>query len=392
MKTVPSKIEYKETCVVKKYNFSNIYKKNFDNEIKILKNINSEYFIKTWNYTENGYSMERADFSLGTGRGVNESYIRRLFFSLSIDDIMKMLDNILIDLKKHKIEHRDLNPGNIVFFETDKKLKLIDFFWCVSKWDSPGIPDYANPVYTQNDDLAIEKIKKDILSVYNLVEKEMLNALNYFKNNVGKGEYQDGSSSSLGRAYHIVDLPYFKEKIEYSKDTCIGEYKLIKETIPIKPKSFIDIGCANGYFTFNLLRDFNIKKCLSFERDLAPYNFLNMVKNIYKLYEQAVLKEISNSTQIKGFDLAIFLNSHMWIYKQYGKKITFDIVKNMIKKSKIMYFQTAGGYSKGRYTISEYKHRNDIVQMLSDAGAQNIDYIDTTIGAHNAPRDMFLVQ
>jgi hypothetical protein len=390
MKTVPSELIYKDNKVIKKYDY-NKYKENFENEIRIFEKFKSKYCVKIWNIIENGYTMERLKFSLGNGQGLNENNIRRILFSLSLDDLLKMLDNILLDLKKFGIHHRDLNPGNMLWSEQESLIKLTDLFWGKFEGQDIFIPDYANPLYGQDDSLAIERIKNDIKKIYNKIKPEIHQTLNEFQK-VGASPYKDGSASSPGRSYHLVDIPDFKH-IPYSKDTCIREYNLVKNIIiDINPRSFIDIGCASGYFTFNLLRDFRIDYAMAFEKDKEPLNFLKRIKSIYKLDELALNNQFDDTINLKKYDIAIWLNSHMWIYKQIGKKKTLEAVKNVIANTKYMFFQTAGGYSKGRYKIEEYTNKEDIKNMLLSCGAKSVKFIAMTSGIHNAPRDMFMVE
>ena len=386
-KTIPSNHKYYKDKVVKTYNFEKKFEKNFQSEIRILQNFKSDYCIKAWNITKNSYTMERMNFAMGNGKGLNGNNVRRILFSISLNELTEMLCNIERDLIKFNISHRDLNPGNLLWSEKQRLLKLSDFFWSKLSDENLFIPDYANPVYGQNDALAIDKIKSDILEIF--PRAEIQSAIAEFQK-VGSGPYQDGSSSSPGKAYHIVDIPGFKD-IPYVKDTCLREYQLIKDTLPIEPESFVDIGAANGYFSFNLLRDFDIKYARSYERDIEALNFLKIVKSIYCLDELTLGNIVDEYTVIEKNDITIFLNSHMWIYKQLGKASTLTVVRNAIKSSEYMYFQTSGAYGKGRYKVEEYQSKEDVRDMLLQAGAKTVEFIDRTIGIHNAPRDMFMV-
>ena len=387
-KTIPSNHAYYKDKVVKTYNFEKKFEKNFQSEIQNIKKFKSDYCIKVWNITKNSYTMECMNFAMGNGQGLNEKNVRRILFSISLNELIEMLCQIGNDLIKFGITHRDLNPGNLLWSEKQRLLKLTDFFWSKLLGESLFIPDYANPVYGQNDTLALNKIKSDILKIF--PKAEIQSAINEFQK-VGSGPYQDGSSSSPGKAYHIVDIPDFRD-IPYVKDTCLKEYKLIKDILlPIGPESFIDIGAANGYFSFNLLRDFDIKYARAYERDIEPLNFLEKIKSIYCLDELTLGNAVDESTIIEKNDVTIFLNSHMWVYKQLGKDKTLQVLKNVIKNSQYMFFQTAGAYGKGRYKVEEYKSKEDVKDMLLQAGAKIVKFIDRTIGVHNAPRDMFMV-
>lgn len=408
MKTVQSDLTFKDNSVVKRYNrnFKFYKKENFESELRVIEKFQeSDFCIKTWDTNEHGYTMERLDFDLGTDRELNHDRVRRIFFSLRITDILNMLEGIKSDLEMYGIRHRDINPGNLLWSEKDKKIKLTDFFWADSIDNEISCPNAVNQIYSKDDAAAIEKIRNEIIEVYEEMKPELEKVYDDFqevgknvhikgrgRNAVVTGDYKDGSSIHKGWAYHIVDIPYFKYKINHHKDMCIEEYKLIKKNLKIEPKKILDIGCSVGYHLFNFLREFNLKLAQGFEADENVFKFLNGCKQIYKLNEAKFSQAFDDTIKLEKFDIAIWLNSHMWIYKQIGKERTLKAVSNVIKNSQYLFFQTAGNYSSSIYKVTEFQTVDDIKNMLLSAGAKSVQRLQTFVGSHGAPRDMFLVK
>ena len=386
-----------------------IYKKSqllydsihFESEMASLKKLSgSKFFIDCFDVGDGEYKMDRYDFELGSTTKLNYDNLHRILFSLSITEILEDLDEILRLLKLNNIRHRDIHPGNLLYSEREKCLKLTDFYWSDdidNKIDLP-IPNKEHPFplngnYGTDDELAIKRIKTEIEDYYYVFVQQREKIQANFISSVGHGAYKDGSSVFKGYAYHIIDIPGFKEAITYHKNTCIEEYKVIKNTLPIIPETFIDIGAAEGYFTFNLLRDFDISRAYAYEADINVSSFLHRVKFLYRLPQLEVRGKFDDSINLyRDFDIAIWLNSHMWVYKQLGKEKALQCMANVLKHCKYMYFQTCGAYGSGMYKVAEYKNEEDIYHMLMDAGAKDVQVVAKFIGSHGAPRHMFLVQ
>jgi len=401
--TEQSILRFEGDFVEKKYKRSHMLfdKKYFISEVFALSELkDNKNFIDIFNIDDCSYSMKRHNFSLGNANCINFNMIKQVLFSIGIDRLLKNLDDILHGLKEKNIEHRDINPGNLLFCSKEKILKLTDFFWCSKDGQTPlprlsiNHPWPVNGVYSTDDEKAIKKIKAEISDFYSMYFKPEEDAvLRSFVSTVGHGKYQDGSSVYKGFAYHVVNLPQFKNKIKYHKSTCVDEYRAIKKNLPFAPESFVDIGMSCGYFTFNLLRDFKIKRCLGFEADPAVCQFLNNAKSLYYLKPLVIKRHFSDDFILeKDYDIAIFLNSHMWIYKQLGKEKTLEAVANVLKHCRYLFFQTCGAYSSGMYKVEEYKKAEDIENMLIEAGGKDIKIIGTFVGSHDAPRHMFRVK
>ena len=408
MDTCQSTLEIGRKTVHKKYNtgFKIYNKKNFDSEVRVLNKFkDSKYCVKVSDIGDNEYTMEKLDYDLGDDRTLSDN-VRRMFFAIDITTALKMLDEMLADLKKFGVRHRDINPGNILFSEKEKLMVLTDFAWAEDIDFPTDIPGAVNHIYTTDDKHAIEQIKEELKKNYENLESEFKGIRYSFDENVGKdvhiggtpgnrnvfGDYKDGSSIRQGWAYHIVDIPYFRD-IPRHKETCKDEHNFIRSVLPIKPKSFLDIGCSCGYHTFNFIRDFDIDHCRVFEADPAVNDFLISVKKSYKLNELEIGLTFDDTIDLsKGYDIAIFLNAHMWVYKQTGKERTLNAMKNIINNTKYLFFQTAGAYSSSIYNVEEYKNSNDVKNMLLSCGPKDVKHLDTFIGAHGAPRDMFMVE
>ena len=409
MNSVQSILTFGNNTVHKKYNtdFKFYDRKNFISELKVLNKFkDSKYCIKISNIGDNEYTMEKLNFDLGNDRFLNEDHIRRLFLFMSIDEVLKMLDDMLVDLKKYGIRHRDINPGNILFSEKQKLMKFTDFAWSEVIDDPVKIPGAVNHIYTINDEHAIQQIKDELKKKYEKLEPELKSIRTAFDENVGKdvhiggtpgnrnvfGAYKDGSSIRQGWAYHIVDIPYFRD-IPVHKETCKDEHNFIRSVLPIDPISFLDIGCSCGYHTFNFIKDFDISYCRVFEADPAVNDFLKSIKKSYKLDELEIELHFDDTIDLsKGYDVVIFLNAHMWVYKQIGRERTLNAMRNIINNCKWLFFQTAGNYSSSIYNVVEYKNFNDVANMLKSCGPKDVKHLDTFIGAHGAPRDMFMVE
>jgi len=407
MKTVQSDLTFEKDKIVKVYNksfkFYNV--KNFKSECRVIKRmLASKHCVKVWNFNDNGYTMEKLDFALGDDRELTTDNVRRVFFSLGLESVLKMLDDMLRDLQHYGVNHRDINPGNILWSEKEGLLKFTDFAWAQLTDNPISCPGAVNHIYKTDDEHAILKIKNEITAVYKKMEPELENVYNQFQDQVAKdvhvvgkgrngkvkGPYSDGSSIRRGWSYHIVDIPYFR-KIQAHKNTCVDEYKLIKANLPVTPTSVLDIGCSAGYQIFNFLRDFDIKHAVGFENDIAVLNFLRSVERLYNLKQLDLNRTFDDRTEITDTDVTIWLNSHMWVYKQLGRERTLQAVRRVIEKSKVLFFQTAGDYSSSIYKVTEYKNQTDVKNMLHSAGGKHVTPLQTIVGMHGAPRDMFMV-
>lgn len=381
-------IELKNNIIKKVYN----EKFSIDNELFYLekfsrkgKNIYSPNILSI-NKNENSYYMEKYKCSLGTTKKINENNIRRILFSISKDELFKQLDDIYRILKEENIYHRDINPGNILFCERSRCLKLIDFYWATDNINETLPAGGINGIYGTNDLKAIEKIKSQINEIYFVVRKQIKNIRKLIEK-FGES-YKDGSVKHKGKSYQLIDIPYFKD-VEFHRNTD-NEFNEIFSLISTTPKSVIDIGCASGYTLFNLIRNFNLDTVIGYEADPIVFDFLNNSKKVFCLEELTLVNGVKIETKFPQVDLIICMNVHMWLYKQFGNKVDI-IIKNLISNCKEMFFQTAGSESNGKFLINDLQSKEKIYDYLKNLGSNKVEFIRST-KEHGGLRHLFKVK
>ncbi len=373
-KTHQSNLVFKKFTVEKNYLLD--HKKNklssVKNEMYCLNkfsdgNVYSPEIIESG---ETHYIIKRYDFSLGNAKRISENNIRRLLFSCPLAEIFRQLDEIEGILKKKKIIHKDINPGNFLFCEKELVLKLIDFYWASTDHiDCSGVPG-VNGVYGE-DSKAFSTIKKQVAGVDKKVKEQVEMSKKDILPKLGE-VYYDGSAKHKGKTYHPIDIHYYKKNL-YHKDVNYEFQNIIKNiTYPIE--SVIDIGCAAGYYLFNFMRMYKMKNVIGYEADPVMRSFLETSKDIFCLDELELNKDISHTTKFQDVDLVICMNVHMWLEKQLGKKVD-TVISNLIKHSKQMFFQTAGAESSGMYLVKDLKSKRDIQEYLERLGEKKVVYI-----------------
>jgi len=165
-------------------------------------NIHAPRIIK---FDNKSYIMERYDFPLGILTKIDENYVRRMLFTISINEVVKQLDQILDILKKKKIRHHDINPGNLLFSEREKAIKLIDFFWAETEKKKVREPAQLNLVYGTNDEKAIEIIKHSIIEIDKRVQKKMNQVWKPIVQKLGM-KYYNRSSLKKGRKRYLFEV------------------------------------------------------------------------------------------------------------------------------------------------------------------------------------------
>jgi SAM-dependent methyltransferase len=188
--------------------------------------------------------------------------------------------------------------------------------------------------------------------------------------NIGAGPYRDGSSVKRGRLYHAIPFDEFCG-YKVHKNSSEMEYSHIVGDIgKFLGKTVLDVGCANGYFSFNAAMD-GASMVTGYEADpavcavnvaVAEYKG---IKNVQFINEAFSLETACN---MQAHDIVLMLNVHMWLHKQLGPTETAKIMQDLGKKCKTMYFQTAHAWSKGMYTVKELKTKEDLVGYLKGCG------------------------
>jgi serine/threonine protein kinase len=389
MNTKQSKIDIRDDKIVKTYKDIEINKmSSIENEVECIKRFsNSSHCPKILKFDgSKSYVMERYDFDIGSTRTIDVKRVRRLLFYLPIKNIEKQLREIAEDLKKCGLRHRDVNPGNLMFSIKDNKIKLIDFYWTlIGEYEPPESPKNLNSIYGLNDQKAIDEIIKQIANVNDVLCKEVAD----IKKNIGNmgKSYYDGSATKVGKTYHRVPI-YFFDDIPFHKDISDDFNEVIKN-ITEEPKTVVDIGCAAGYYTFNLFKLFRIKKITAYEQDPVMLGILNSIKQSFCLDEIEFINGIKTNSKIESTDLTICMNVHMWLVKQNGKDGANTIMRNLISNSKLMFFQTTGKDA-SKYIVDWLKNKDDIEKYLYSLGAKRVKFIRTT-HIHKADRHLFCI-
>lgn len=211
---------------------------------------------------------------------------------------------------------------------------------------------------------------------------------------LGTGEYKDGSSVEAGYTYHPIPFEEFKD-IPYHKDACVDEWKLLNAIEDFKEKNVLEIGCANGYFSFNMARmGANVT---AFEADSDVCSINNLIKNEkcsagpwgeLSFRDDSIVSTIGKEG-LTDFDVCLMLNVHMWLVKQHGLETVTGLLKLIAKHCKVLYFQTAHAESSGLYRVETLQNHEDIVAHLKDAGFEFIELISTSQAHGDGIRYMY---
>ncbi len=190
---------------------------------------------------------------------------------------------------------------------------------------------------------------------------------------IGSEGYKDGSSTKIGWVYHPIPFSEFNPPIH--KTSSIDEYNIIdKDYNGFTGKRILDVGCANGYFSFNMAMA-GADSVIGYESDKFVYDVneeIRKYKNINNV--KFICEHFDNDTvsSLENFDIVVMLNIHMWIRKQIGENKTLKMMQDLRKKTIVMYFQTAHVGGRGGYMVPELKSRQDIEIYLKKCGFNKV--------------------
>jgi serine/threonine protein kinase len=318
---------------------------------------------------QRSYVMKRYDFSLGNTKRMSEDNVRRLLFTIPLKEVLRQLNEIQSILNHKQITHRDINPGNLLFCEKEKKLKLNDFYFATTDDVNTHYIHGVNGIY-KKDDEAFDKIRKQLTEINQKIIPEIKSSKKILSQ-MGQ-KYYDGSAKHKGKTYHPIDIPYYGDG-QYHKDINF-EFRNIIQNINYPIESVIDIGCAAGFYAFNLIRMYKIQKYIGYEADPVMLSFLQKVKKIFRLEEIAFNDGVFIEAEFPSVDMVICMNVHMWLEKQFGQGVD-KIMANLIKNSKVMFFQTSHAESAGMYKVMSLKNQGDIEDYLKGLGASKVELI-----------------
>ncbi len=389
-------LKYYSNCIIKKYLPTVKYNEMscLDNEIftteKFSDNGKNPYCPRIFRMDDTTYVIEKYSFDLGEAINIKEDRIRRMLFTISFEEFERQIDDIILWLKKTGLNHRDFNPSNLIFYEKQKLIKLIDFYWARTLGITIGEPGQINWYYGQDDEKAAKQIKDQIKVWADKIKETINNEVYPIINKIGSTGYLDGSSVRQGEVYHPITIPYINHK--YVLD-CRELAKDVMNNISITPHSVIDVGAAVGYMTFEFIRNFFLTKIYAYEADPHVNTFLKKIKGMYFLNELEVMSGVDIDTEFPEVDIALMLNVHMWLHKQFGREGSDKILSNLIKKSKILFFQTCGSESGGMYIIQdkEFSSKEEIEKHLYALGAKRVYYIKAE-PIHGVYRHLFKIE
>jgi len=251
---------------------------------------------------------------------------------------VKQMDKILEALKKAGVEHRDINPDNIIC--NDGVLVLIDFGWSVSGEPASFTPIGLNPGYSpgdnnHSDQYSVEKVKKSILESVNedhtgstsldsqvAVEDMSSEAENSNENNLNNlleelAHYKDGESISASGilfrlALECVHAGRVKEALSYLEEELIinpsntDALDLIRKIDNDKVKS--EGLTAEDLDTFNMIKaEYGDSSVIDDEE--GPEEFISVDNKGYK-YDVSVIIAVYNNPSLTKQTLdSIFKNS-----------------------------------------------------------------------------------
>ncbi|HXK72616.1 MAG TPA: hypothetical protein PLQ68_07905 [Clostridia bacterium] len=364
-----------------------------DNEVYFSNLVKSDFVLPCSKIDNKTVKMPLGSYALGDTKELNKEIIRNMLFYISKSDVLNQLDELLHDLTLTGIEHRDINPGNLIFFRESKYIKLIDFYWAKHKNEETKYnPKELNKHYSWDDATSLLNIKYNFLTIANKIDKEISDSLTLFREKIGI-HLHNGSSTVKGKSYHPVSVIGHEFAIKPQKKAAFLEYnhahKLFNKT---KIKSIVDIGAATGFFTFNALRHLHPKTITAFEADPTNFKLLNDIKTIYRLHNLKLSEAFTPKSKIPNkTHITLMLNVHMWLWKAYGEKGVDKIMRNIQQRTKYLLFQTAHAESGGRYRVDKLKTKEDIINYLASFGYDKITLVATT-GAHKGIRYMFLCE
>ncbi len=279
--------------------------------------------------------------------------------------------HILNSLQSAGIWHRDIKPSNIMV--SNGMMGLIDFGWARCDggvYDTPD-PDalggkYKGAFGLNDGSMLMRSVVPTNGKKFGVKEIE-----NFIKE-IGSGEYRDGSSSRAGMPYHPIPFDNFKH-IKPHKLAIQDDYEVIKRHIKDKIGNIgtaLDIGCNVGFITFSLERDFKCK-VYGIERDLNNFVLASALAHDYTGQGQVELG-LGDAHDLLKFisqtDVALFLNTHMWLHKQHGPEKVRSFMKDLASKTKHLFFQTAHAGSGGKYRIPELGDYQAIESYLNSLG------------------------
>lgn len=208
---------------------------------------------------------------------------------------------------------------------------------------------------------------------------------------IGTKGYRDGSSTDGGYLYHPIPFKEFNKFLVHKKSAPSEWQVILDDYGSVDGKKILDIGCANGFFSFNAsMLGANIvayegdKLVYDVDEAIRKYKVIDNIKFVNKYFDDNVSMSIADD-----FDIAIMMNVHMWIYKQIGAERTMKMMRDLSSKVGTLYFQTSHKKSRGMFKVRELEDRESIEKYLFDCGFSDVIHLKRWEKGSNRKREMF---
>ncbi len=307
---------------------------------------------------DGGLWFERCEFALGGGAGFSATAYDKLSEQgVTNSELMCHLNGILSELERYRIRHRDIHPGNLLW--NNGILKLSDFTFAAT-YDDPDLQG-VNVAYSQNDAEAIEQIIKDF---------DRLPELRKMIGNLSGG--MPGSNTKPGTSYHRIPFPSFDDVESQHGDV---SHLLMMRVVRKAGKGvfdgtkILDLGCANGYFTFRLSKIAHRITAVDADPDVIALSKAaaeyHRIKNVEFVNASIDLDYVKS---LPSFDHCLMLNVHQWLHKLHGEETSKQIVRELANHCKQMFFMTAHAESRGKYVVKSLKNLAAVNGLLRSCG------------------------
>ena len=338
--------------------FDLLKKHSLRGEDWFLSQFKSPYFVNKIAGWDGGLWMERCEFALGGGAGFSATaYDKLKEQGVTRDSFEKQLRSILGELKRFRIRHRDIHPGNLLW--KDGELKLSDFTFAATDGDPPlkGV-DVA---YSTDDAESTEQIIEDFDRLPEL--RKMIHNL--------KGELP-GSNSKPGKPYHRIPFPSFDDVESQHGDAAhILMMRVVRKAGKgiFNNTKIIDLGCANGYFTFRLSKKAHRITGVDADPDVIALSQAaaqyHRIKNV-EFVNASIDLDFVRSLPV--YDHCLMLNVHQWIHQQHGDETTRRIIKELSQRCRQMFFMTSHATSRGKYVVKSLRNAAAVNGYLRSCG------------------------
>jgi SAM-dependent methyltransferase len=196
-----------------------------------------------------------------------------------------------------------------------------------------------------------------------------------------------GSSVAVGIPYQSIAFDEFSCIPAQKGSQVAHEYAILKSHIlPGWPlASVLDIGANVGYYSFNFSRVEGVSRVDAVDAD--PDNRA-LVDELSR--QSGLCVRVHDAIPTSGqWDLCVMMNVHHWIEQAIGVKATKELLHDLSRRVRAMFFQTAHKESRA-HVLSSLKDSESIESYLSECGWTDIINLGST--QPGPPRFLFRAQ